>query len=183
MTIIFQDKGDVAIFFALVIFTFTEFIVGTVNLNIYTRHREWFHAVGEQIKGMPHPFLMPIVWVATYILIVLSMFSFYRNVVFPDATGYMIDAVTILFIYNIMAVKFWPYVFFEARRTTGAMLLILFVVASGIAIDVIFAVNAKWPEFGVFLPYVLWCCYLVYLNGAWIYVEQHTLPIKSTEPL
>ena len=178
---VFNDRSDVGIFFALVLMTFTEIFVGVINTNRFTRNKEWYNAISIQIKGMPPPFLFPVIWSCIYILIVASIYTFYRNALFPN-TGYLIDTVTILFVLNILSNKFWVYVFFDARKTLGALLLVVFIVCSNIVIVILFGINNLWVEFGTFLPYVLWCFYAMYINIMWLYIEMYTLPV-STSPL
>ena len=184
MVLIFIDKADVAIFFVLVIFTFTEYIVGFVNMNVYRYHSEWYDAVAPRIKGMLPPLLFSMAWVIMYVLIIISLFAFYRDNAFGSAAlrhnpANLTDIITVLFLYNIMAVKFWPYVLFHAQRTVGGLLLMLFVVVTGISILVLFGVNALWVEMFTFLPYTLWILYTLYINSMWLYNELYHLPINK----
>ena len=107
-------------------------------------------------------------------MLLIGMFLYYRNEVFPN-TGYAIDTISTLFVLNIMTNKFTPYIFFQLKQTTLSLLMILFVIGSGIAIAVIFAINDKWVEFTLFLFYITWCCFLLYINSAWLYVETYML--------
>lgn len=184
MTItLFPHRSDVAVFFSLILFWIGAIIVGFITMPAYTgKNREWYDRISTQIRGMPPRWLFPILWTILYILIVISLFIFYHDS-YPTGTsqGYAIDAVTMLFAFNMLSNISWAYVFFAARRSGIALAMILFILASGIAILSIMGVNAYWPSFGCFLPYLLWCCYAVYLNAAWVHFDE--ADIRSYTPV
>lgn len=179
---IFVTKSDVAMFFILIVMLFTEVFIGRLlSYTLYLRNREWYDKIARHIKGIPNPSIFAFVWVIIYILLVISMFIYYRNEVFPNIQGYAIDTISILFILNIMVNKSYTYILFESKKTVLACLFILFIIVSGIVIIIIFGINNKWVEFGLFVPYVIWSIYALYLNISFIYYENK-IDIVSTIP-
>lgn len=176
MTVIFQDKGDVAIFFGLGLMMFTELFYGVIQMNLYNNpeNREWYNTISRKIKGMPRRIVFPIVWTALYIGIWIAMFLYYRNEAFPNA-GYMIDTITLLFIANVLLIKTWAFIFFSLRRTTISLVMIVFIIVLSVIMTVLFGVHELWGSFVPFLLLSLWCCYALYLNAAWVYVEKYEL--------
>lgn len=174
---IFIDKADVSMFFILVVMMFTDIFVGRFNYAYYnTDHynREWYTRISRRIYGMPPTYIFPIVWTLIYIMLIISLFIYYRNQTFPNTVSYAIDTISILFVLNIMANKMYTYFFFKLKKTIIAMFDILFIILTGLVIVIIFAINSKWVEFGLFLPYIIWSTYALYLNIAWIYYERTT---------
>lgn len=175
MGYIFVDKGDVAIFYTLGIMLFAEVFCGIIQVDTFAKNREWFYAIGARIRGMPRPIVFPIVWTVLYLLIWTSMFIFYRNTDYATSPSYLVDAVTILLIANLMANKSWTYVFFQARQTVAAMLMICFIFGSGLAILIMLGIEGRTLEMGLFIAYPLWCLYAGYLNAMWLWVEWYKI--------
>lgn len=176
MTVIFNDLAEVAIFFGLMLMTFTEVFFGRISMALYNNpsNRDWYDTISYKIRGMPPRFLFPIVWTLLYSGIVIGMFLYYRGETFPNS-GYMIDTITLLFLTNIMLLKIWPFVFFKLRKTIYSLAMIVFIVVLSLIMTVLFGVHEMWGSFVPFLVLTLWCCYALYLNATWVYIEKYML--------
>lgn len=176
MTVIFQDLAEVAIFFGLMLMTFTEIFFGKIPMGLYgnQRNRDWYDTISYKIRGMPPRVVFPIVWTALYLGIVIGMFLYYRGETFPNG-GYMIDTITLLFLANIMLIKIWPFVFFALRMTVYSLAMIAFIIVLSLIMTVLFGVHEMWGSFVPFLLLTLWCCYALYLNAMWVYIEKYML--------
>ncbi len=183
MGYIFVDKGDVAIFYTLAIMLFAEVFCGIIQVDMFAKNREWFYAIGSRIRGMPRPIVFPIAWTILYILIWISMFIFYRNTDYATSPSSLVDAVTILLVLNLMANKSWTYVFFQARQTIAALVMIVFIFGSGAPIVILLGINSRTTELGIFIAYPLWCIYAFYLNLTWVIVEQTAVKPTGTPSL
>lgn len=180
---IFVENGIVAIFYVLPVMLFTSLFSGVSDMSEYQRDRKWYDSIARHIRGMPAPIAFPIAWTLLYILTWIAMFLFYRNLSYATSPTYLVDAVTIIFVLNIMANKLWSYCFFVAKQTVVALLLCLWLIISGFVIVGLFGANARWAEFGLFIWYPLWCLYALYLNAAWIYVEQNVVTAEPAPPV
>lgn len=176
MTVIFNDKGDVAIFFGLGLMMFTELFYGVIQMNLYNNpeNRDWYRSIAKKIKGMPPRILFPIVWTLLYIGIWIAMFLYYRDEAYPNG-GYMIDTITLLFLANVLLIKMWTFIFFSLKRTTVSLCMIVFIIVLSVIMTILFAVHELWGSFVPFLLLSLWCCYALYLNAAWVYIEKYLL--------
>ncbi len=176
MSHIFPEKADVAIFFSLCLMMFTELFFGQITMNMYNNdsNREWYAAISSKIVGMPRRIVFPIVWTILYIGTLVGMFLYYRNETFPN-NGYMIDTITLIFGTNVILIKMWPFIFFKLRQTTLALISIIAIIICSFVMTVLFGVWGLWAPFVPFLLLTLWCCYALYLNATWIYVESYYL--------
>jgi translocator protein len=173
MSNVFNTLSDVTTLFILTVIVFTQIFYGSFQMDYYEKNSKWYDRIAKKIIGMPPSWVFPIAWTIIYCLIVISLFIFYRNVDFsPSSRNYLIDAVSFLFLFNIMINKMWTYVFFQMKKTMIALIMIIVMIITGLSIIVLFGLNGKWVEFGTFLPYVLWCFYACYLNSAWVYYEK-----------
>ena len=180
---IFPTKADVGIFYVLSVMLFAEFYAGMLQLDLFRKNRVWYEAISRRIIAMPPSWLFGVAWTVIYCFIWAAMFVFFRDNDYTTSPSYLIDTVTLLFVFNIMANKMWTYVFFQARQTLYAMLMILFIIVTDVVILAMFGANARWTEFGLFIAYPLWCCYALYLNVMWLYVETHVLQPAELETL
>ena len=176
MSYIFIDKADVSIFFGLSLMMFTELFYGVIQMNLYSNpeNREWYATVSKQIKGFPPRIVFPIVWTTLYIIILISMFMYYRGETFPN-NGYMIDSITLIFVTNVLLIKLWPFFFFQLRKTTISLIMTIAILVCSGVMAILFGIHELWVQFTVFLILTLWCCFALYLNSAWLYVEKYHL--------
>lgn len=171
MAVVFEDKSDIPIFFSLVIMIFTSVFLGTIQSINYKNNREWYLSISKKIPGMAPSILFPVIWTILYILMSIGLFMFYRNIPFPN-TGYVIDTITFLTVFNLMANKMWTYVFFHLKRTILSLIMIIFIFITALIMDVLFGIYTQYISMGCFIPYIIWCLYAIYLNAMWIYVEK-----------
>lgn len=176
MTYLFNDKGDVALFFALVLMYFTDFFCGVIQLNIYreTKNNKWYSTISEKIIGMPPRWVFPVVWTFFFITIPLSLYVYYRNEGFPN-NGYMIDTITLLFLASTLLVKTWTFVFFSARKTVIALVMIILIFVINFIMGVLFALHEEIFAAVIHFLLTIWCLVALYLNATWLYIEKNLL--------
>jgi benzodiazapine receptor len=174
---VFRSVGEVSLFFVLSVMIFTEILTGIVNMECYRANRIRYRETARKIRFMPRPYLFSIVWTLLYVLIFVAAFLFYRDSFGPGNSDYLVDTVTFLLWFNLIANKMWSPVFFQLRKPRWALLLVAVVFSTALAIEVIFGVNGKWTEFGLFFLYPLWSLFALYLNAAW--VAREVRPVKT----
>lgn len=183
MGTVFASEADVAVFFVLGVILFADVFAGVDQSNQYAKNRYWYEAISRRIRGMPPPWLFGVAWYILYALLWASFFVFYRNTNFATVPDYLTTWVTLLFVFNMMANKSWSVVFFQRRQTLFALLLIVFIILTAVAILGLLGVNSLWVSFGLFVCYPLWCCYALYLNAMWYHVETAVLTPVEMEKL
>lgn len=179
MVYLFNDKGDVAIFFSLITMLFAEVFAGIVHSSVDDKNSEWYDYVSKRIRFMPPRYVFPIAWTLIFTFISIGMFLFYRNETYPN-TGYVVDSVTILLVMNLMVTKLWTYVFFQLKKTAVALAMIAFIIVTGVTIVGILSARSLdpapahgiWPEPVIFACYMLWCAYAFYINYSWWSLEK-----------
>ena len=165
-----DNLTEVAIFFGLTLLVFGDYFMGNSQSTMRKYYKSWFKEYRE-LMWLPPRQLFPIVWIIMYILIEISLYIFYKNV-FTGEPAYVVPAITLLFIFNILANKQWSPVFIEMRMTGFALLLILVIIGTGIAMLIIFGLNSKWIEFYTFMPYIIWSTFALYLNARVLQIER-----------
>lgn len=152
---------------------FTEFFTGQPQITLNNKNKDWYNTISKRITLMPPNWIFGVIWPIIYILIWISLFILYRNTDFTDPTrNYMIDVITILFILNIITNKMWTFVFFRLRRLIIALIMLIFIILSSITILIIFGINQKWLEFGLFIIYPIWCSFALYLNISFVIISN-----------
>lgn len=170
---------DVLVLLVLVLFVFGDYFLGSSMMQTRKLYKSWFKEYKDKV-WLPPRWLFPFMWFILYVLIVISFYIFYTNV-YNGEPSYVVPTITLLFLFNIIANKLWSPTFIEARMTGLALFLCIVIVATGIAILVIFGINASyvtWAPFGTFIPYVLWCLFALYLNSSILYVEMNDKKCK-----
>jgi len=168
---IFKTLAEVSSFFVLSVMIFTEVQCGIVNMECYRANRVRYRETARKIRFMPRPYLFSIVWLILYMLVFVAMNLFYRDSFSTGNSDYLVDTITFLFWFNLVANKMWSPLFFQLRWPRVALALLCVVVLTGVTMEIIFAVNGKWKEFGLFLLYPLWSIFVLYLNISWVAKE------------
>lgn len=164
---------DVLILFTVVLFIYGDYFFGGNMMGMRKLYKSWYKEYRKKL-WLPPRWLFPIMWAIMYLLIAISFYVFFRNS-YSGEPDYVVPTIALLFLFNILANKQWSPTFIEARMTVMAMVLVIVIVATGIAILVIFGINANyvsWVPFATFLPYLLWCCFALTLNARILYVEM-----------
>lgn len=170
MTVVFfSDKGDVAIFLGLSVILFNNLFSGRMKMGLKDKDREWYEYIAAQffpafmVEQNLHIYLFPVVWTIIYTLLLTGMAIFYRHFPYPS-TDWELDAVTLIFLFNIIVNKMWNYVFFEKRKTGIAMFMTIFLILSGGALIGIFASFNYIASVACFTIYVAWCFIALLIN-------------------
>jgi tryptophan-rich sensory protein len=166
----FIDNGiDAAIFLVLTHILFHDYFSSSGSQYVMTKYYKTFFAEYQRRMWLPPRLLFPIVWTILFILIEVAMMAFHLEVVYGD---WLAPVIYVLFAVNIMANKQWSPIFIIQKRFIWSLMLILFILVTGITMLVLFAINNLWLSFCTFLPYMLWCLFALYLNAMVIYVTD-----------
>lgn len=168
---IFNSVGDVAVMGFLILINFVDVLSGALFLLKWDK-REWYQ---ENIKRMwffPPWWVFPIVWTVIRLLIIISLYMFYRTVTLTDAYGKTVDAVTLLFFFNMALNLLWTPVFFQLHRPIVAWFICAGIVATGVAILYFFGTDEYWNSCWTFLIYVIWSGIALVLNTVWVWREK-----------
>lgn len=173
-----DNISDVAFFFILTLYLFGDYFMGGSAMSTQRRlYKSWYKEY-KTLVWLPPRWLFPIAWTIIYLLIEISLYVFYKNV-FIGEPVYVVPSITLLFIFNILINKLWSPVFIEMRMTWLAMVMIFAILATGIAMLIIFGLNNYWISLGTFLPYMLWCLFALYLNITVFRAEKKKKKTKS----
>ena len=169
MSYIFNSVADVAVLLLLVAICFGTLFVGGSPMAYGRDH--WYRETAKKVWLMPPGWLFAVVWAIIYLLIVVSFYIVYQVVDVSGAYGLAIDALTLLFVFNIMMNKLWSPVFFGLHQPVVAALLIVGIEATCAAILYFMFTGGYITSFWIFLPYPIWCLFALYLNCAWAYFQ------------
>lgn len=181
--VIFPDQASVAMFFVLAIIVYTEYFVGFLPMMEFWRkqtNREWYNRIAIHVFLMPPGIVFGIVWLIAYLILWVGIWYFYRNVFYDVGTGYAADAIGILFIIHIMLNKSWTYVFFYMKQQILALIMLIAMILTLIAIIIILGLAPNWQSFGLILVYLVWLCFALYLSLSWLYHSYRIGVKKST---
>lgn len=129
------------------------------------QNRQWYDSTRRRIVGAPPAWLFGVVWAILYTLNALAGFYYWKRTK-PMMQYY--DAALTLYLINWLLQKIWTPIFFGWRRVALALVVLLLCLVTAVVVLVLFALDAAWISFGLYLPYVLWLCYAAYLNAAWL---------------
>lgn len=169
---VFENAVDMVGFWVIIILVWFEINAGLTTMKCIDWN--WYNCIANKVWGMPPRQMFAIVWTILYVLIVTSMFIFIRNVfdVSNDVGSIYIDLIGFLFVINMILNKMWTPTFFVMQETSYALIILIAVWATALAILIIFALIKFWASFVTFLFYVLWLTYAFYLNVAFLSAEK-----------
>lgn len=112
----------------------------------------WYDCIKP--KGTPPSFVFPIVWTTIYILLIIALG---RSLALPRENILVI----LLFVANLAINPMWCWAYFSEKRIKLALMLILILAASIVAImfasrDIVVSL--------LLLPYLAWISFATYLN-------------------
>lgn len=178
MSYIFNSVADVAVMMVLVVFCFCDTLAGVVFVKDWSKD-EWYTKGAKRVWLIPHWWwAFPVVWTILYVMIITSLYIFYRSVTQNDAYGQTVDVITLLFIFNMFLNKLWSPVFFRYRSPWTAWFICAGILATGIAILYFFGANDYSDSCWIFLPYVIWTAFALVLNTLWLW-KNKTAKLKA----
>jgi len=134
--------------------------------------RRWYEKESSGIVGAPPGWLFGIVWSLLYALIVATAVLYFDN-----STAFVTSYV--LFLVNLVFNKMWVPIFFGLQWTGVALFVILLMIGTGVTVLVLMGLNDNWLAFGLYLPYILWCCYALILNVQFYVKNSQRRRIKT----
>lgn len=173
MSFIFESVADAAILFTLTLMCFADLYGGGFRHKYWSKENTWFQATAKRIPGMAPWWLFSSIWFVVLVLVITALFLFYRG---NSDFGTTFDAVTLLFLFNIVLCKAWMPLFFGWRMAGAALVDLMLCLFTAIGILFLFGWSNWWTQFWIFLWYPVWLLYPCYLNVAWLYYEK---PLKS----
>lgn len=179
MSFIFNSVADSATLMILIVFCFCDVLSGSV-FQLEWSKSEWYLTRAKRTRIIPPGWVFPLVWTILYVLIVTSLYIFYRSVTMTGAYGHTFDTITILFIVNIVLNKLWSPVFFRMHSPMIAWFFCLGILGTGIAILYYFGANNYGDSCWIFLPYVVWTAFALLLNTVWIFRNRS---VTSESPM
>lgn len=172
MNFIFNSVADVAVLLVLVVFCYSETLSGAVfRLGAIFRKDEYYRETAAQVRGMPPWWLIPLGWIVLNLFIISAFYIVYRSVDVTSLFGEAIDAMTLLFIFNIPLQKLWGQLLFALHMPWLALLDIIALECTAVAILVYMWVNNYTTPFWLYLWYPIFALYPFYINCAWLYAR------------
>ena len=98
MSYIFNSVADVAVMITLVVFCFCDTLAGVVFVKDWGKD-DWYTKGAKRVWLIPVWWIFPVVWTILYVMIISSLYIFYRSVTMNDAYGQTVDVITLLFIF------------------------------------------------------------------------------------
>ena len=172
MDFIFNSVADVAVLFGLIVFCFPDSLSGAVfRLGVIYRKDEYYKETAARVRAMPPWWLIPLGWFILDVLIVAAFYIIYRSVDLTALYGEAIDAMTLLFIFNIPLQKLWAQLLFVLHMPWLALIDIVLLEATAVGILVFMWVNNYNTPFWLYLWYPIFALYPFYINCAWLYAR------------
>lgn len=158
---VLNGLDEVALYFALVLATFY------LSIDSWsTKEKGWQYWENKYIPIVAPKWLFFIMWPVIYVFEVVAVFRYAVNQSpFP---GTHLDALCILYSINVILTRYWDPLIYKVSRPWLAGVLMIFVLASQIAILAICGLDEEWVSFGLFLVVFLWSIYLGIVTFWWI---------------
>lgn len=171
MSYIFNSVADASVMMILVVFCFCDVLSGVVFQKDWNKD-EWYMKGAKKVWLIPVWWVFPVVWTVLYVMIISSLYIFYRSVTQTGDYGQTVDVITLLFIFNMFLNKLWSPVFFRYRSPITAWFICAGILATGIAMLYFFGANDYNDSCWIFLPYVIWTAFALVLNTFWIWKNK-----------
>lgn len=123
-----------------------------------------------RVWGLPPAWVFGLVWIVLYFLIATAGYIYYIDLNSTLSANYV--GVLFLVLVSIVLTKFWAPVFFGAAGNPNVMtfmfqlawVVVLAIFGTALAANVMFAIDAEWWSFILWLPYTLWTAYAFVLQ-------------------
>src|ERR1700744_112614 len=180
MDFIFNSVADVAVLMVLLVFCYSDSLSGNVfRLGVVFRKDDWYKETAKKVRGMPPWWLIPLGWFILDLFIVTAFYIIYRTVDLTALFGEAIDAMTLLFIFNIPLQKLWCQLLWVLHMPWLALLDIVLLEATAVGILVFMYYN-YFTSFWLYIWYPIFALYPFYINCAWLYA-RYTMKDKKKD--
>ena len=153
MYIIYMLKNKFLSFILFFVITFSaSFIGGLVSINL---KEPWY---SELIKSNYNPpdWIFAPVWTTLYLMMTLAIWFFWHT------KSRDINTVYIYFIHIIFNTT-WSIVFFGLHQIFLALVVLMILMILIIVLIIRFK-RVNFVSYYLMIPYLLWCCYALFLN-------------------
>ena len=140
------DKENAFIAAVLVIITS---LAGSYFTNQGIRTK-WYESIKSHVTLIPPSIVFPIVWTTLYVLIAISI---YRALCSKHQRSLVLSLYAINLVMNVV----WCYLFFSKQNPQGALIIMMLILFSTIAL---IAIQQNW----LLLPYLVWLLYASLIN-------------------
>jgi benzodiazapine receptor len=134
--------------------------------------KSWKPTIYKEASGsmrfMPPAWIFSVVWTILYGLIAAAEVV---HILTVAPTGVSLDVlfvcIVVLYVANISFNHYWGILFFGKRRYVAAFLLTLLILATAIAVCVLYAMTDAWTSFWLYLWYPIWLVVAAILGLRW----------------
>ena len=153
MYIIYMLKNKFLSFILFFVITFSaSFIGGLVSINL---KEPWYSQLIKSNYNPPDWIFAP-VWTTLYVMMTLAIWFFWHT------KNRDINTVYIYFIHIVFNTT-WSIVFFGLHQIFLALLVLIILILSIIVLIIRFK-RVNFVSYYLMIPYLLWCCYALFLN-------------------
>jgi tryptophan-rich sensory protein len=176
----FLEKPD---WLGLIVFVVIQFLGPYVNVN-----REEYKRGSAKFKGAPPDWLFGPGWIVLKFLRGIAGFLYWNEG--PTSLGTAYNWTLSIYVINIILDVQWMPLFFGVKNAGAALVIIVTILLTAIALVVLSAKAGLWLSFAFFLVYLVWIGYATYLNvqwfskGVWNRLEREdkeSLPLPATQ--
>ena len=153
MYIIYMLKNKFLSFILFFVITFSaSFIGGLVSINL---KEPWYSQLIKSNYNPPDWIFAP-VWTTLYVMMTLAIWFFWHT------KSRDINTVYIYFIHIVFNTT-WSIVFFGLHQIFLALVILIILILLIIVLIIRFK-RVNFVSYYLMIPYLLWCCYALFLN-------------------
>lgn len=169
---LFNDLTDVNTFLILTLFLWCDWYAPTVTIWSDFQLFKLWHASLKKHLWLPRLLFFPIVIVIQYVLIEIAFYSYFQQAFGSPDPYWVVEAVAILFVVNLLCTKQWIAVYMVGGRQKMALALLLGMFATFVPIVVLFGVYRHWLSFGTYVTFFVFWLGALYLNLQTYWLER-----------
>ena len=153
MYIIYMLKNKFLSFILFFVITFSaSFIGGLVSINL---KEPWYSQLIKSNYNPPDWIFAP-VWTTLYVMMTLAIWFFWHT------KNRDINTVYIYFIHIVFNTT-WSVVFFGFHKIFLALIVLIILILLIMTLIIRFK-RVNFVSYYLMIPYLLWCCYALFLN-------------------
>ena len=146
-------KNKILSFILFFIITFSaSFIGGAVSINL---KEPWYSTLIKSSLNPPDWIFAP-VWTILYFMMTVAVWNFWHSKNRDMNTVY-------IYLIHIVFNTTWSIVFFGLHQIFFALLILIILILLIITLIIRFK-RVNFVSYYLMIPYLLWCCYALFLN-------------------
>jgi tryptophan-rich sensory protein len=151
-------------FLIITLFLWCDWYAPTVTIwSDYQLFKLWHHALRRHL-WLPPRLFFPIIIVVQYVLMEIAFYSYFQLAFGSPDPYWVVEAVGILFVVNLLCTKQWIAVYMVGGRQKMALALLAGMFATFVPIIVLFANYGHWLSFGTYVSFFVFWLGALYLN-------------------